>query len=247
MKLGESILVTNLNKKSTMQVEVFKKHDDSKNIRVETYWRGGIFKIDLNHEYEMESLDEIIKGGEEYELETDDFESWQLIETWDSQSIDIDDNRFANQEELYEAGYECINEYYIIFNGIKQIRNEQKTIDIDLSNIKNTMSQIEAIKEFWEPIGMVESHSDCFDRNGFWAISITYGEPDSSIYLGKDIDEISKDLLSFSEYGVNYDPMGENSGNKKFQTIQKDDRLILCSHPESDPSEDCDIFIKIKN
>jgi hypothetical protein len=119
MKLGDSISITNLNKKSTLQVEVFKKPEEDETIHVETYWRGGIFKIDLNHDYEVESLTEIIEGGEDYELETDDFESWALVETWDSQSLDVHDDRFSNQDELYASGYECIKEYYIIFNGIK--------------------------------------------------------------------------------------------------------------------------------
>mgnify|MGYP003335507742 FL=1 len=119
-------------------------------------------------------------------------------------------------------------------------------MDIDLTKIEKTMTQAEAMKEFIEPTGMEDVKADSFDRSGYWVIAMTWGEADSEVYLGKDIATIPSDLLSFSEYGVNYDPMGDNPGDKKFESIQKEDRLILCSHPESDTNEDCDIFIKIK-
>ena len=119
-------------------------------------------------------------------------------------------------------------------------------MDIDLSKIEKTMTQAEAMKEFIEPTGMEDVKADSFDRTGYWAIAMSWAEADSEVYLGKDLNNISPDLLSYSEYGVNFDPMGENPGNKKFESIQKEDRLILCSHPDSDPNEDCDIFIKIK-
>ena len=108
------------------------------------------------------------------------------------------------------------------------------------------MTKAEAMKEFIEPIGMEDVKADSFNRPGYWVIAMTWGEADSEVYLGEDLSGINSDLLSFSEYGVNFDPMGDNPGNKKFESIQKEDRLILCSHPESDSNEDCDIFINIQ-
>ena len=108
------------------------------------------------------------------------------------------------------------------------------------------MTQAEAMKEFIEPTGMEDVKADSFDRPGYWVIAMSWGEADSEVYLGEDLANINHDLLSFYEYGVNFDPMGENPGDKKFESIQKEDRLILCSHPDSDPNDDCDIFIKIK-
>ena len=119
-------------------------------------------------------------------------------------------------------------------------------MDIDLSKIEKTMTQAEAMKEFIEPTGMEDIKADSFNSPGYWAIAMTWGEADSEIYLGEDLASIPPDLLSFSEYGVNYDPMGDSPGDKKFESIQKENRLILCSHPESDSNEDCDIFINIQ-
>ena len=118
--------------------------------------------------------------------------------------------------------------------------------DIDLSGITQTITQAGATNEFWVPIGLEDFHASDFDRPGYWCVAFNEGEAHTAMYLGENIESIPADLLSFSEYGVNYDPMGENSGDKEFKSITKGDRLILCSHPDSDPSEDCDIFIKIK-
>lgn len=118
--------------------------------------------------------------------------------------------------------------------------------DINLIGIKKTMTQSEAMKEFWESIGMEDTHEDDFDRSGYWSIEMSWGEAESAIYLGEDIESISDEHLSFSEYGSNYDPMGDISGSQEFESILKEDRLILCSHPDSDPDEDCTIFIKIE-
>lgn len=118
--------------------------------------------------------------------------------------------------------------------------------DIDLSGITQTITQAGAANEFWVPIGLEDFHTSDFDRPGYWCVAFNEGEAHTAMYLGEKIESIPADLLSFSEYGVNYDPMGENSGNKEFKSITKADRLILCSHPDSDASEDCDIFINIK-
>ena len=118
--------------------------------------------------------------------------------------------------------------------------------DIDLSGITQTITQAGAANEFWVPIGLEDFHTSDFDRPGYWCVAFNEGEAHTAMYLGEKIESIPADLLSFSEYGVNYDPMGENSGDKEFKSIIKGDRLILCSHPDSDPSEDYDIFIKIK-
>ena len=240
MKLGDQVIFSNLNKKSILQVEIFENSSQNQTLRVETYWRSGLFKITFMHDYEIEAFEEILEGGDEYELETDDFELCEMLETLDSQSIEIEDGKYMNQNDLENNGYDFLKEYYIIFNGIKLDQ------DIDLSKIEKTMTQAEAMKEFIEPTGMEDVKADSFDRPGYWVIAMTWGEADSEVYLGKDIANIPSDLLSFSEYGVNYDPMGDNPGDKKFESIQKEDRLILCSHPASDPNEDCDIFIKIQ-
>ncbi|MDB9813035.1 hypothetical protein OAC45_01080 [Gammaproteobacteria bacterium] len=245
MKVGDQVVFSNLNKKSTLQIEIFEKSSENKTVWVETYWRGGLFKITFMHNYEIDAFKEILDGGDEYELETDDFEFCELLETYDSQSIEIDSKTFSSVEELDNNGYDITKEYYIIFNGIK-LDKESSIMDIDLSKIEKKMTQAEAIKEFIEPTGMEDVKADSFDRPGYWAIAMSWGEAESEVYLGENLDDINSDLLSFSEYGVNFDPMGENPGDKKFESIQKEDRLILCSHPDSDPNEDCDIFIKIK-
>ncbi len=118
--------------------------------------------------------------------------------------------------------------------------------DINLTEIIHTMTQSEALLEFWVPCGLEDVHADDFDRPGFWAVEMTWGEAESAIFLGKTIDDIDPHQLSFSAYGVNYDPMGENSGIQKFQSISEESRLILCSHPDESHKEFCDIFIKIK-
>ena len=245
MKLGNQVVFSNLNKRSILQVEIFENSSQNQTLRVETYWSSGLFKITFMHDYEIEAFEEILNGGDEYELETDDFELCEMLETLDSMSIEVEDRKYIDQNDLENNGYDFLKEYYIIFNGIK-LYNEKKIIDIDLSKIEKTMTQAEAMKEFIEPTGMEDVKADSFDRPGYWAITMNWGEADSEVYLGKDIASIPSELLTFSEYGVNYDPMGDNPGDKKFESIQKEDRLILCSHPESDPNEDCDIFIKIK-
>ena len=244
MQISDQIIFSNLNNKSILQVEIFEKASENKTVRVETYWRNGLFKITFMHDYEIDAFKEILDGRDEYELETDDFEFCEMLETYDSQSKEIDDKTFSSESELENNGYEITKEYYIIFNGIKL--DKESIMDIDLSKIEKTMTQAEAMKEFIEPTGMEDIKADSFNSPGYWAIAMTWGEADSEIYLGEDLASIPPDLLSFSEYGVNYDPMGDNPGDKKFESIQKEDRLILCSHPDSDPNEDCDIFIKIK-
>ena len=118
--------------------------------------------------------------------------------------------------------------------------------DIDLSGITQTMTQSEAIAEFWVPSGLEDFHSDDFDRPGFWAVAMTWGEADSAIYLGKTIDDIDPYQLSYSAYGVNFDPMGDSGGTQKFESISEEGRLILYSHPDENSKEFCDVFIKIK-
>ena len=115
MKVGDQVVFSNLNKKSTLQIEIFEKSSENKTVWVETYWRGGLFKITFMHDYEIDAFKEILDGGDEYELETDDFEFCELLETYDSQSIEIDSKTFSSVEELDNNGYDITKEYYIIF------------------------------------------------------------------------------------------------------------------------------------
>lgn len=119
MKLGDQVIFSNLNKKSILQVEIFENSSQNQTLRVETYWRSGLFKITFMHDYEIEAFEEILEGGDEYELETDDFELCEMLETLDSQSIEIEDGKYMNQNDLENNGYDFLKEYYIIFNGIK--------------------------------------------------------------------------------------------------------------------------------
>ena len=119
MKLGNQVVFSNLNKKSTLQIEIFEKSSENETVIVKTYRRGGLFKITFMHDYEIDFFKEILDGGDEYELETDDFEFCELLETYDSQSIEIDAKTFSSVEDLYKNGYDITKEYYIIFNGIK--------------------------------------------------------------------------------------------------------------------------------
>lgn len=119
MKIGDQAIFSNLSKKSILQVEIYKSLSDDSSIRVETYWRSGLFKITFMHDYEVEAFEEILMGGDEYELETDDFELCEMLETYDSQSIEIEDSKYMDQNDLENNGYEFLKEYYIIFNGIK--------------------------------------------------------------------------------------------------------------------------------
>lgn len=119
MQISDQIIFSNLNNKSILQVEIFEKASENKTVRVETYWRNGLFKITFMHDYEIDAFKEILDGGDEYELETDDFEFCEMLETYDSQSKEIDDKTFSSESELENNGYEITKEYYIIFNGIK--------------------------------------------------------------------------------------------------------------------------------
>ena len=119
MNIGDQVVFSNLNKKSILQVEIFENSSQNQTLRVETYWRSGLFKITFMHDYEIDSFEEILKGGDEYELETDDFELCEMLETLDCQSIEIEDSKYMNQNDLENNGYEFLKEYYIIFNGIK--------------------------------------------------------------------------------------------------------------------------------
>ena len=119
MKINDQVIFSNLNKKSILQVETFENSSLNQTIRVETYWRGGLFKITLMNEYEIEAFEEILNGGDEYELETDDFELCEMLETYDSQSIEIEDSKYVSLNDLESNGYVFVKEYYIIFNGIK--------------------------------------------------------------------------------------------------------------------------------
>ena len=42
-----------------------------------------------------------------------------MLETYDSQSIEIEDSKYIDQNDLENNGYGFLKEYYIIFNGIK--------------------------------------------------------------------------------------------------------------------------------
>lgn len=119
MQLGDQVVFSNLNKKSILQVEIYENSSQNQTLRVETYWRSGLFKITFMHDYEIEAFEEILNGGDEYELETDDFELCEMLETLDCQSIEIEDSKYMNQNDLKNNGYEFLKEYYIIFNGIK--------------------------------------------------------------------------------------------------------------------------------
>lgn len=119
MQISDQIIFSNLNNKSILQVEIFEKASENKTVRVETYWRNGLFKITFMHDYEIDAFKEILDGRDEYELETDDFEFCEMLETYDSQSKEIDDKTFSSESELGNNGYEITKEYYIIFNGIK--------------------------------------------------------------------------------------------------------------------------------
>lgn len=244
-KVGDKISVTNLYEKTVIEYEYFKKDLSADNICIEKLWSYGLFTIELSENHEVDSLEEIINGsanGHDYELETEDFNFCKVETLNDIQTINIYENdsdkpstKYLNQKDLFSAGFKSINSKYIIFKGIDGARK-----DIDLAKITKTFSQSEAKKEF-KP-----ASKDAFDRPGYWAIAMTYGEADSEIYLGEKLHLIQPFLLCFGEYGVNFDPFRENPGNKKFDSIQKKDRLILFSHPDEDPQEFCDIFIKIK-
>lgn len=119
MKINDQVIFSNLNKKSILQVETFENSSLNQTIRVETYWRDGLFKITLMNEYEIEAFEEILNGGDEYELETDDFELCEMLETYDSQSIEIEDSKYVSLNDLESNGYVFVKEYFIIFNGIK--------------------------------------------------------------------------------------------------------------------------------
>ena len=45
MQISDQIIFSNLNNKSILQVEIFEKASENKTVRVETYWRNGLFKI----------------------------------------------------------------------------------------------------------------------------------------------------------------------------------------------------------
>lgn len=247
-KIGDKVIVTNLYEKTVIEYEYFKKDLSADNICIEKLWRNGIFTIELSENHEIDSLVEIINGssnGEDYELETEDFNFCKVETLNDIQTINIYENdsdkpstKYINQKDLFSAGFKSINSKYIIFKGIKLIDSISR--DIDLTKITKTFSQSEATKEF-KP-----ASKDAFDKPGYWAIAMTYGEADSEIYLGEKPHLIEPFLLSFGEYGVNFDPFRENPRNKKFDSTQKKDRLILFSHPDEDPQEFYDIFIKIK-
>ena len=119
MKINDQVIFSNLNKKSILQVETYENSSLNQTIRVETYWRDGLFKITLMNEYEIEAFEEILNGGDEYELETDDFELCEMLETYDSQSIEIKDSKYMSPNDLESNGYVFLKEYYILFNGIK--------------------------------------------------------------------------------------------------------------------------------
>ena len=42
-----------------------------------------------------------------------------MLETYDSQSIEIEDSKHVSPDDLESNGYVFLKEYYIIFNGIK--------------------------------------------------------------------------------------------------------------------------------
>ena len=244
MKVGDKVTISNSNNKCTVQTEIFKNSKSEELVYVETLWRSCEFEIVLTNEWEIETLEDTVEG--QYELETEDYEDCRLLNTLDGQSVEVSDANFLSATELYDAGYECLREYYIIHDGVKIMTNlEEDKSDINLIGIERTMTQSQAISEFWVPIGMEDVHADCFDRPGHWSIEMSGGEADSAIYLGESIESTPDELLSFSQYGVNYDYTGDNPGEKEFESILKEDRLILFSHPESDPSEDCTIFIRI--
>ena len=121
MKIGDEVTIANVNKKCTVQTEIFSRSDFEGEIYVGTLWREGKFRIILRSKWEIENLRNTIEG--EYELETEDYEDCQLIGTYDSQSVEVSDDGFSSQEDLYEAGYECIREYYIIYNGVMLIED----------------------------------------------------------------------------------------------------------------------------
>ena len=116
MNIGDKVTISNVNKKCTVQTEIFRRYDSEQVVYVETLWRECKFRITLSSSWEIENLRDIIEG--KYELETEDYDECQLIQTYDSQSLEVSDGNFLSQEDLYEAGYECFREYYIIYDGV---------------------------------------------------------------------------------------------------------------------------------
>jgi len=66
MQTGDQVVFSNLNKKSILQVEIFKNSSQNQTVRVETYWRSGLFKITFMHDYEIEAFEEILNVLYEY-------------------------------------------------------------------------------------------------------------------------------------------------------------------------------------
>ena len=121
MKIGDEVIITNVNKKCTEQTEVFRRGETEEEIYVKTLWRSGRFRITLKSDWEIEILRDTIEGG--YELETEDYEDCELLETHDAQSLEVSDGGFLSQEGLYKAGYDCLREYYIIYDGVMLIED----------------------------------------------------------------------------------------------------------------------------
>lgn len=121
MEIGYEIRVKNLTKKAVLQVEIFEDPQTRESVRVETYWRDGTALITLTNDWEMAHLAEIIDGGLEYELETEDFADCKVLETHESQSVDISSGRFADLGQLHASDFECVREYYIFFSGVKRV------------------------------------------------------------------------------------------------------------------------------
>ena len=121
MKVGDKVTISNANNKCTIQTEIFKNSKSEELIYVETLWRSCEFEIVLTNHWEIETLKDTVEG--QYELETEDYGDCRLLHTSDSQSIEVSDANFLSKTELYDASYECLREYYIIYDGVKFVTN----------------------------------------------------------------------------------------------------------------------------
>jgi hypothetical protein len=108
IEVGKTYNVSNKNKKTVVEVEMYRHKDNSlRGVNTEIVWRTGEFSIYIESEEEAESLQDMFDGGTEFC--TDAFNTFEMESCWDGQGEDLEPWTCGWSSGEFE---DFLNEYY---------------------------------------------------------------------------------------------------------------------------------------
>ena len=109
IEVGKTYNVTNLNKKTVVEVEMYRHKEESlKGVNTEIIWRSAEFTIEITSEEEAESLQDMM-GEHGSEFCTDCFDTFEMEACWDGCGEDLVPWTTAWSSGEFE---DFLNEYY---------------------------------------------------------------------------------------------------------------------------------------